>query len=370
VGFGGGIVRQQSEGNGEQASIDEDEPEQLEEGLWRIPVPLPFALRSANIYLLADGPRDWTLVDAGLGLPADEAALHSGLATAGIGLEQITTIILTHAHPDHIGLSGPIQAASGAPVYMLSGEGRTMYSVWGQQPQAVAMDLGAMYAAHGMAPEQVASGRKGPIRTRAIIQLPPPECIVSLEDGAELSIGKRVYQAIWTPGHSDRHLCLLRDDRLFIAGDHVLPGITPNIGWYPHGRPDPLRDYFWGLERVRDVPARLVLPGHRLPFVGLAERVDELRLHHQERSQQIYALLSEALPGGRSAAGIAALLFGERLRTSDDVRFALAESIAHLEYLRTEGQVVRDEQDGRIRYIAVSPSVSAPGPRIHGGSAE
>jgi glyoxylase-like metal-dependent hydrolase (beta-lactamase superfamily II) len=363
-------VRQQSDGNGGQEFIGEGEPEQLEEGLWRIPVPLPFALRSANIYLLADGPGDWTLVDAGLGLPTDESALRSGLASAGVEMEQITAIILTHAHPDHIGLSGPIQAASGAPVYMLSGEERTMYSVWGEQAGAIARELGAMYTAHGMVPEQVASGRQAPIRTRAILQLPPPECIVALEDGAEFRIGERVYQAIWTPGHSDRHLCLLRDDRLFIAGDHILPGITPNIGWYPHGRPNPLHDYFWALARVRDVPVRLVLPGHRLPFVGLAERVDELRIHHQERSRQIYDLLCEALPGGQNAASIASALFGERLRTSDDVRFALAESIAHLEYLRAEGRILREEQDGRIHYTALSPTVSALGAQIHSDSAE
>jgi glyoxylase-like metal-dependent hydrolase (beta-lactamase superfamily II) len=253
---------------------------------------------------------------------------------------------------------------------MLSGEERNMYSIWGQQARAVAGELGAMYAAHGMSLEQVPGGREAPIRSRVVLQLPPPECVVTLEDGAEISIGKRVYQAVWTPGHSERHLCLLRDDMLFIAGDHVLPGITPNIGWYPHGRPNPLRDYFWGLERVRDLPARLVLPGHRRPFVGLAERVDELRLHHQERSRQIHALLTEALPGGRNAADVAARLFGERLRTSDDMRFALAESIAHLEFLRAEGRVVRDEQDGRIHYTAASPTVSAPSVRTRSDSAE
>src|SRR5215469_5246294 len=79
----------------------DDEPELIEPGLWRIPVPLPFALRSANIYLIAGGDGGWTLVDAGLGLPADEAALRDGLARSGVGIEQVTALVLTHAHPDH-----------------------------------------------------------------------------------------------------------------------------------------------------------------------------------------------------------------------------------------------------------------------------
>lgn len=344
-------MQQQREGYRARVLADDDGPELLEAGLWRIPVPLPFALRSANIYLLADGPDDWTLVDAGFGLPDDEAALRAGLAFAGVAMEQITTLILTHAHPDHIGLAGPIHAASGAPVYMLAGEEQRMYQVWGEQAEAVADALAAMYAAHGMAPEQVTGSQKASARLRTILKLPTPESVITLEDGAEIRLSRHTYRAIWTPGHSDRHLCLLRDDQLFIAGDHILPGITPNIGLYPNARPDPLRDYFWGLARVHDLPARLTLPGHRRPFVALAERVDELRTHHEERGDQIHALLVAAAPAGLSALNVAQALFGERLRSNDDLRFALAESLAHLEYLRTEGRALRHERDdGRITY--------------------
>ncbi|HEX2349188.1 MAG TPA: MBL fold metallo-hydrolase, partial [Ktedonobacterales bacterium] len=72
-----------------------DGPDAIEDGLWRIPLPLPFALRSVNVYLAADGADGWTLFDAGLGLPADEVALRAGLATAGVALEDITALVLT-----------------------------------------------------------------------------------------------------------------------------------------------------------------------------------------------------------------------------------------------------------------------------------
>jgi glyoxylase-like metal-dependent hydrolase (beta-lactamase superfamily II) len=346
-------VQQRANDNQLPALTSDDEPELLENGIYRIPVPLPFALRSANIYLLADGPNNWTLVDAGLGLTADESALRAGLAFAGITMDQISNLVLTHQHPDHIGLSGPIHAASGAPVYMLAGEERTMYQVWGEEAPGANEALAAMYLANGMTPDQVASGRQSPNRTRLILKLPPRESIVALEDGAELRLGDRRYQVIWTPGHSDHHLCLLRDDQVFIAGDHILPGITPNIGRYPNGRPNPLGDYFWGLERVRNLPVRLVLPGHRLPFVSLAERVDELEAHHLERSDAIHTILAGAPSPGMNAAEIAHILFGARLQTSDDLRFALAESMAHLEYLRDRGRVSMHQEDGRIVYTAI-----------------
>lgn len=337
-----------------------DQPQEIASGLWRLPVPLPFALRSANIYLLDNGPAGWAIVDSGLGLPADEAALRAGMERAGVSFAAITAIILTHAHPDHIGLSGTIQEATGAPVYMLTGEDERLYGVWSAEGDATFSSVIAMYTAHGLPADDVAGSAAATRRTRRIVRLPRRETIRLLEDGERLRLGAHTYEAIWTPGHSDYHLCLLRDDGVFVAGDHILPTITPNIGLYPHARPDPLRDYLASIQRVRDLPVRVVLPGHGRPFAALAERVDALRIHHEERGAAVLAVL-RAHPEGVSSYAVATAIFGDRLRTPDDRRFALAEMLAHLEYLRGEGHTAREERDGQIVYTAVeAPAESRP----------
>lgn len=329
-----------------------DGPEEVEPGVWRIPVPLPFALRSANIYLIDHGKDGWALVDSGLGLATDEAALHAGMAQAGVGMEQVTTLILTHAHPDHIGLSGMIHAATGAPVYILEGEDDRLYDVWTETGADTLTHLPQMYVANGLTPDEAEKARQATLWTRGILRLPPREAIRLLPDGGELRLGAHIYRAIWTPGHSDYQMCLLRDDNLLIAGDHILPGITPNIGYYVNARPNPLEDYFWALERVRDLPARLALPGHRRPFTDVAGRVEELRAHHEERSAALLTLL-RAQPDGATGAALAGGLFGERLRSSEDWRFALAETLAHLEYLRHRGDASREERDNVYFYRAM-----------------
>ncbi|HEY7834653.1 MAG TPA: MBL fold metallo-hydrolase [Ktedonobacterales bacterium] len=333
---------------------DDDGPEQVEPGIWRIPLPLPFALRWANVYLIA-GAGEYVLVDAGMGIPEDEAALASGLARAGIGLEKISTLVLTHSHPDHIGLSGPVQAASGAPVRMLAREAERLFQVWGDPDLAAFVHTNAMYAAHGMPAAELERALRVNRGVARAIFLPPRATVVPLADGDTLHLAGMDYTAIWTPGHADYHLCLLRADGVLIAGDHILPRITPNIGLYPEARPNPLRDYYESLARVRDLPVRLVLPGHGRPFANLAGRVDELRRHHEERADQTLAALA-AYPSGANAYTLAAALFGARLRNADDHRFALVETLAHLEDLRARGRVERIaqpyDQGERITYVA------------------
>jgi glyoxylase-like metal-dependent hydrolase (beta-lactamase superfamily II) len=329
-----------------------DAPERIASDAWRIPLPLPFALRSMNVYLLGSPAAGWTLVDSGLGLPADEAALSAGLDAAGAVPEAISSLILTHAHPDHIGLSGWIAAISGASVIMLAGEDDALFRVWDPASGPEPFDaLSAMYAAHGLTPQQVSNVRTITERIRHVLRLPPRAAVVTVHDGETLTLGGHDYRIIWTPGHSDYQMVLLREDGLLLAGDHVLPHITPNIGWYPHNRPDPLRDYYESLAKVRDLPATRVLPGHGRIFANLAHRVDELRIHHDERAAQVRAIVA-ASPAGATAAEVARALFGDRLRNDDDRRFAVVESLAHLEHLRIEGQLARDERNGLVMYSA------------------
>ncbi|MEO7001468.1 MAG: MBL fold metallo-hydrolase, partial [Ktedonobacterales bacterium] len=309
---------------------------------------------------------------SGLGLRADETALRAGLAMAGVPLEAISALVLTHAHPDHIGIAHRIHAKSGAPIYMLPDEAETLYTVWDRGFDGAVARLADWYASNGLAPTEasldtgvgtsfVGAGTGGAENATATpmlpIRLPPRAAIHPVAEGQDLRLGRWSYHVYWTPGHADHHLCLLREDGLFFAGDHILPRITPNIGLYPHARPNPLGDYYASLGLVRDLPARLTLPGHGLPFAALAQRVDELRRHHEERSATVARLLTEAsgqrqTRDGVDGATVARALFGGRLHTRDDERFALVETLAHLEYLYLAGKADRSEQDGPRRYCA------------------
>ncbi|MGH2498787.1 MAG: MBL fold metallo-hydrolase [Candidatus Limnocylindria bacterium] len=307
-------------------------------GVRRIALPLPLALRLVNVYLV-EGAAGWTLVDTGLHTDEGERALRAGLAEARIALADVRRAFVTHLHPDHYGMAGMLERAS-VEIVMHGPEADAARRLWEGEHRLVD-ETYLWFARHGM-PEAVDEGmRRAWLEIAARVD--PVERISAVEDGALLDLGSRTVRVLWTPGHTDHHAVLADEDAgVLFAGDHVLPRITSNVGWYSYSREDPLGDFLASLRAVGGLATDRVLPAHGEPFDGLRGRVDELLAHHGQRLQATL----DALGGReRDAYAVCRTLFPV-LRSPHEERFALAETLAHLRHL---------ERDGRVRAIEGAP---------------
>lgn len=319
--------------------------EEVAPGLYAVAIPIPIPLKFINCYA-ARGPEGWTLVDCGFHDAGGEAAWRAAFAQLGIGPGDVERIVVTHLHPDHLGAAGWLQTLTGAPVLLHRPEAEKVPTVWdpaGRQGEAVA----ALFAAHGM-PAERALGIDEHHRQQVRRVLPLPQ-VTPVDEGQEVPIGHRRWQVLHTPGHSDGHMVLwCPDDSLLLAGDAVLAKITPNVPLWPRLDPDPLGSFLASLEKLGRLPARLALPGHRTPIAHLAGRCAEIAHHHQERLARVQHLVAQAGPGGATGWEVCLGLFGD-YEHPQQMRFAMAETLAHLEYLALRGHLVRDEGQP-IRY--------------------
>jgi glyoxylase-like metal-dependent hydrolase (beta-lactamase superfamily II) len=291
-----------------------------------------------NAYLI-EGASGYALVDAGLHTAEAEAVLRAGLAEAGIALEDVRSVFVTHLHPDHIGMAGTLERA-GAEVVMHGPEVANARRMWSRDHQMVDQTY-AWFERHGM-PAEVDEGMRAAwiAMTRRVDELGE---IAEAADGEVLNLGGRRARLAWTPGHTDYHAVLVDEaQRILFAGDHVLPRITSNVGLYSFSRDDPLGDFLGALRAVRSLPVTRVLPAHGDPFDDLAGRVDEILAHHDARLQ---ATLNALGGGERDAYAVCRTLFPV-LRSPHEERFALAETLAHLRYL---------ERRRRIREVGRKP---------------
>lgn len=335
----------QQASSGRRSDVPLPEAREVAPHVWKISVPIPFPLRSVNMYALigADG---WTLVDTGMGTPDARAAFSAGLQHAGLQLEQLQAIVLTHHHPDHVGLSAELHEQSGATVYMHPIDEEALQILWkGTMPERF-VEVSRFFARHGLPPTRLWYADVPSDTMRTMIRVPAHDAITLVDDGQMLELSGELYNIIWVPGHSDGQIVLLRErDGVFLAADHVLPRITPNIGLYaPKDRPNPLGDYLASLAKVADLPASIVLPGHGEPFSELQARTKEIALHHEQREQKILDMLSVQ---PQHAQQIAQQLFGDRLKSNEAWRMGVAEVIAHLEHMRYNGRIEQrfpDEQ--------------------------
>jgi glyoxylase-like metal-dependent hydrolase (beta-lactamase superfamily II) len=236
-----------------------------------------------------------------------------------------------------VGGSADVAALTGARVH----QGRLDYEqclgAWGDErtPAASAAHL----AANGMPGELVERVRAESTWLRGHVRF--------VRDPALLDPGDRIdgWEVLHLPGHADGHIALVKDDVL-LAGDTILGRITPTVGLYQQSRPDPLADYLASLRRIAALGLDVAYAGHEEPVGAPLTRVRELEAHHEERMGAALRALGDE---PRTAYEVSLELFPSELPASQR-RFALAETLAHLERLVAEGQARRAEADGLVLY--------------------
>jgi glyoxylase-like metal-dependent hydrolase (beta-lactamase superfamily II) len=328
---------------------------QLADGIHWLRMPLPFALDHINLWLLED--RDgWTVVDCGYTSEATRAAWQA-VARVVIRRKPVHRIVVTHYHPDHLGMAHWLSREFGADVWMTQAEYLTAHAVFDNAAGFNKTALVALYRRHGLDEGRLADlGLKGDVYRRGVPEVPAH--YRRIVDGERLAIGGRAWQVIVGFGHAPEHAALWSQDLgVFISGDMVLPRISTNVSvWSPEPHGDPLALYLRSLARYRELPAdTLVLPSHGRVFSGLRERVDALRAHHDAR----FADLLSACEEPRTAAELIPVLFRREL-DSHQVFFAMGEAVAHINYLWRRGRLARSEDtQGNLRFRTAGPGMEA-----------
>ncbi|TNJ66584.1 MBL fold metallo-hydrolase [Paenibacillus hemerocallicola] len=314
----------------------------LSETLIQIKVPLPFPLRWVNSYVIRSRS-GWTLIDPGLRTPEAEELWNRAMKELDLPLSALDSIVLTHHHPDHYGLSGWFQERSGAQVHISQTGKEQVRALWGEG-ETMSATLLELFRKHGMEGETLALMTEH--MSGFLPQLSPQPELTVIDTERHFPLGDRPYRPFVTPGHAAGHVCFLDEERSeLFCGDHVLPQITPNVSYIPGFDDNPLHSYLQSLEEVGRLKVDMAYPGHRDPFRTFAQRTAEIIGHHEER----LAAMEDRLDEPRTSYTVCRAFFGDRL-SIHQLRFALSETIAHLLYLREEGRIRELERDGVVYY--------------------
>ncbi|HEY1915352.1 MAG TPA: MBL fold metallo-hydrolase [Streptosporangiaceae bacterium] len=320
----------------------------------RIPLPLPGDhLKAVNVYALED-VGGVTLIDSGWALEEARELLERSLAAIGHELGDVRRFLVTHVHRDHYTLAITVRRLFGSRVLLGTGERQTLALNDGSGGRGGGEVFGDMLRRAGAAPVAQKLGEMWSGEGPDPRDWEQPDAW--LEGTEKIEVADRTLRVIPTPGHTHGHVVFADDAAgLLFAGDHVLPHITPSIGFEP-ARPElPLGDYLASLRLVRSMPDMRLLPAHGGPTASVHARVDELIAHHDQRLDACAAVITQGAATAYEAAQI--LTWTRRERSFDELdpfnqMMAVLETAAHLDVLVRQGRLRSGAEVGVVTYAS------------------
>lgn len=314
----------------------------LGSGIHIIPVPLPFRSPPwVNVYLVeSDG--GLLMIDCGTDWDPGRRALDAGMADLGLAGAEVHTLLVSHLHPDHVGMSARLVREWGCS-FVMHERASQLVDRYNDTP-GYARRLERMASKHGV-PEEIVAANTALKRPDYMPPIEPPD--VTVIDGDEIPLGgDRSLTVLHTPGHEPAHICL-RDTRtgVFFSGDHVLPRISPVI-MFDEDIGDPLGEYMGSLDRLIQLGIGLTYPAHGTLIERGDERANQILLHHRRR-------LSDMVDLVRNDPSTAWEVMRESFRPNLDpvqARLAFLETVSHLVHLSLTGRVQAEDRDGTFFY--------------------
>jgi len=298
-------------------------------------------LDHVNVCAIDDGD-SWTIVDTGF-YSKRGVAIWGALMSGPLQGKPVRRVIVTHHHPDHIGMAGWFQTEHGAELV-------TTRTAWlmarmltlDVQPVPTAEAI-TCYTRGGMAPDILAKRKTERPFNFADCVAPMPQGFTRIREGSQIEIGGRSWHVRIGNVHAPEHATLWSDDGVVLGGDQLIASISPNLGLYPNEpEADPVSDWLEACERLLGfaTPDQLVLPGHKLPFTGLPVRLRQLIDNHHGALDRLRLFMAEP----HSAHESFMTLFKREIG-GGEYGLALVEAMAHCHHLYLSGQVTRSLRD-------------------------
>ena len=309
-------------------------------GVWVTALPFPSALSYSYSYCLRYSG-GVVVVDLGWDTAEGWRTFQLGLNRAGVTLDEVIGVVITHTHPDHYGFATAIKQYTPAWIATHGAE-RPLIAATAAERAARVDEMAEWLQRCGAPDSEMAELVHEDAELQAAMPYVQPD--FDLIDGDPVPGTGGSLVPVHTPGHTPGHLCFHdRERNLLFTGDHLLPRVTPNVPKRPRSTVDPLADFLASLDRLARFEQPLVLPGHEWAFDRLAGRTAAVRSHHDRRLDEIEAAVTQ---GARTVWDVARSVGWSRQFDTLDPRGrrqALGETYSHLYRLSRSGCVVMEE---------------------------